>query len=192
MDYQPTRPQPPLPPTPPPFPATTFSVPSLRTSTSQPSYPPPPLMPPLVFSRPSSIPSLTLNLPLPQPSSSIVGQLQPLQPPQLPRPPQPPPQHLRPPTQASQQPQVSPMHHNVYYQTQNQENFSHLQQQQMVQQQVEVTQPQVFIKLGESSSQQQQDSGMSLQEFFSSPEAIQVFVCIIIYFLRLRKKSLKE
>lgn len=173
MDYQPTRPQPPLPPTPPPFPATTFSVPSLRTSTSQPSYPPPPLMPPLVFSRPSSIPSLTLNLPLPQPSSSIVGQLQPLQPPQLPRPPQPPPQHLRPPTQASQQPQVSPMHHNVYYQTQNQENFSHLQQQQMVQQQVEVTQPQVFIKLGESSSQQQQDSGMSLQEFFSSPEAIQ-------------------
>ncbi|CAK9141126.1 unnamed protein product [Ilex paraguariensis] len=127
------------------------------------------------------------NLPIPLPSIhslQSLGQLQPLQPPQLPRPPQPP-QHLRPPISASsqaeqgvsllqnsvpvqvqqlqilQQPQVSPIH--VYYQPQ-QDNFSHT-----MQQQVEQPRPQVLHQQGDEQS----DSGMSLQHFFSSPEAIQ-------------------
>lgn len=177
------------------------------------SYPPP-LVPPLVFSRPASIPvsiygstttqqqgenpSNTIqNPPIPQLSIQSIqsfAQLQPLQPPQLPRPPQPP-QHLRPPVQPSQQPeqgvsllqspiqlpvqplqmlqqpQVSPLH--VYYQQQQQENFPHVQQQQ----QVEHGQHQVLRQQGDSSSQLEQDSGMSLQQYFSSPEAIQSLLC---------------
>ncbi|KAA8516811.1 hypothetical protein F0562_017079 [Nyssa sinensis] len=174
------------------------------------SYPTPSLMPPLIFSRPASIPtshygssptphhgenlpSISQNLPIPLPSiqsMQALAHLQPLQPPQLPRPPQPP-QHLRPPIPASpqseqgvsllqsplqmqlqplqmlQQPQVSPMH--VYYQPQQQESFSHAQQQQ----QVEHNQPQVLHQQGSGATQQLQDSGMSLQHYFSSPEAIQ-------------------
>ncbi|KAK9290992.1 hypothetical protein L1049_009175 [Liquidambar formosana] len=137
-------------------------------------------------------PSILQNLSTPQPSIQSIqplSQLQPLQPPQLLRPPQPP-QHLRPPIQPSQQaeqgvsllqtpvqlqvqslqmlqqPQVSPMH--VYYQPQHQENFSHAQQQQ-----VEHAQLHVLNQQGDGASHQQQDSGMSLQQYFSSPEAIQ-------------------
>lgn len=168
------------------------------------SYPHNPLMPSMGFSRPASVP-LTLygNTPNQQhsenqpsilqsisnPSASFqsmhsVTQLQPLQPPQLPRPPQPP-QHLRPPGQALlqleqgmpvqsgvqvhplqmlQQPQVSSM--QTYYQTQQQE-FSHPQQQK----QVEYTQ------------QSGDASGMSLHEYFKSPEAIQVFFMPHFFFM---------
>ena len=119
-------------------------------------------------------------------SMHSVTQLQPLQPPQLPRPPQPPQQLLRPPVQALQQlEQGMAVQTNVqvqqlqmlqqsqvsstqaYYQNQQQE-FSHAQQ--LQQQQVEFTrQP------GNAQSQQQSDPGMSLHEYFKSPEAIQVF-----------------
>ncbi|KAJ8536636.1 hypothetical protein K7X08_035037 [Anisodus acutangulus] len=117
-----------------------------------------------------------------------VTQLQPLQPPQLPRPPQ----HLRPLVPASpqseqsvpllqsplhtqmqmqspqvlHQAQVSPPH--VYYQTQQQENVSHS----FTQQQIEHSRTQVPQQQGDIVTQQL-DSGMSLQEFFRSPEAIQ-------------------
>ncbi|XP_057962822.1 protein virilizer homolog isoform X2 [Malania oleifera] len=138
--------------------------------------------------------SMIQNLPIPQPSIQSVqplAQLQPLQPPQLLRPPQPP-QHPRPPIQASQQteqgvsllqssaqmqvqplqmlqqPQVSPI--PIYYQPQQAENFLLTQQQQ---QPVEHPQPQVVPQQGDNASRQQQDLGMSLQEYFSSPEAIQ-------------------
>lgn len=164
------------------------------------SYPVNPLMPSLGFSRPSSIP-LTVygNTPNQQHSenqpSTVQGisippasfqsmpsvtQLQPLQPPQLPRPPQLP-QHLRPPIQSLlqldpgmsvqsgvqvqqiqmlQQPQASMQ---TYYQTQSQE-FSQAQQQR----QVEYPQ-----QLGDPQLLEQRDSGMSLHEYFKSPEAIQ-------------------
>lgn len=126
----------------------------------------------------SSVPSLH---PLPQ--------LQPLQPPQLPRPPQPPPQHLRPPIMASQQPeQVVSMQNSVqmqmhqlqmlqqprvspqYYQSQP-VGLSHA----PPQQQFEHPQHQAVHQLGDTAttSQQQQDSAMSLHEYFKSPEAIQ-------------------
>lgn len=173
------------------------------------SYPPPPLMPPLLFSRPTSIPfniygtspsphqgeipsSISQNFPIALSSIQSlqsITQLQPLQPPQLPRPPQPP-QHLRPPIQASPQSeqgtsllqspiqmqvqqlqmlqpaQASPAH--VYYQTLQQENFPQTQQQQRVD-----AQSQVLHQQGHGAPQQQDDGGMSLQHFFSSPEAIQ-------------------
>jgi len=113
-----------------------------------------------------------------------VTQLQPLQPPQqLPRPPQPP-QVPRPPVQPLQQleqgmtmqsnvqvhelqllqqSQVSSM--QTYYQTQQQQ-FSHEQQQQQVQH---------AQHMGNAQSQEHADAGMSLNEYFKSPEAIQVF-----------------
>ncbi|KAL7137266.1 hypothetical protein ABFS83_10G080600 [Erythranthe nasuta] len=164
------------------------------------SYPPTHLMPPLLF-RPNSMPvnlygnnlvqhhgdnsaHVQQNFPMSLPSMqsmSTLTQLQPLQPPQIPRPP---PQHLRPPVPSSpqpeqsvsfqqipgqqsqvlQQPQVSP----VYYQAQQQENVSHSLQQQ--QQHLDRSQ-RISHLPGDSSSQQ--DSSMSLQEFFKSPEAIQ-------------------
>ncbi|CAK8571309.1 unnamed protein product [Lathyrus sativus] len=114
-------------------------------------------------------------------SMHSVPQLQPLQPPQLPRPPQPP-QLPRPPVQALQQleqgmavpsnvqvhelqmlqrSQVSSM--QTYYQTQQQQ-FSHEQQQQQVQH----TQ-----QTGDAQSQELSNAGMSLHEYFKSPEAIQ-------------------
>lgn len=122
------------------------------------------------------------------PSIHSMAQLQPLQPPQLPRLPHPP-QHPRPPIQASQQleqgvslqnqtqmqvhqlqmlqqSQISPF--NNYYQSQ--QEFSHAQQQQ---QQVEHAQQQVLHQQGDISILQQQDPGMSLHEYFKSPEAIQ-------------------
>lgn len=166
------------------------------------TYSPPALVPHMVFSRPGSNsmsiygnvptqlqgdnPNMLQNLSVPQSSMQSIhslAQLQPLQPPQLPRPPQPP-QHLRPPIQASQQleqgslqspvpmhslqmlqqPMVSPM--QAYYQSQQQE-FAHIQQQ------VDHSQQQVLLQSGDATSQQQQDPGMSLQEYFKSPEAIQ-------------------
>ncbi|PIN17838.1 hypothetical protein CDL12_09498 [Handroanthus impetiginosus] len=133
--------------------------------------------------------SVSQNFPVSLPpthSMPTLTQLQPLQPPHIPRPP---PQHLRPsvpvspqsepgssllqgslqiPAQAShvlQQRQVSPAH--VYYQSQ-QENVPHSSQQQ---QQIDRSQRSMQIP-GDGTSLHQ-DSGMSLQEFFRSPEAIQ-------------------
>lgn len=194
-----TRPPPPLPPTPPPYPGN----PSMANPTSQsPQYfqpdmqqnsgtplinlpashsmhtsYPPQSMQPILF-RPGSMPvnlyvnsliphhgenmhNVSQNLPMSMPSVQpipIPTQVQPLQPPQMPRPP--PPQHLRP-TIASSPQSDHPMMQipsQVYYQ--QQETTSQQQQQRILQQS------------GESS--QQQDPGMSLQEFFKSPEAIQV------------------
>jgi len=164
------------------------------------TYPPPPLAPPLLFNRHGSVPvsfygsssapyhneklpSISQHLPAIH-SIPSVTQLQPLQPPQLPRPPQ----HIRPIVPASpqseqsvpllqspmhmqmqspqmlHQPQVSPSH--VYYQTQQQENS-------LQQQQIEHSLSQVPQQQGDIVTQQQ-DSGMSLQDFFRSPQAIQV------------------
>lgn len=140
-------------------------------------------------------PSILQSLAIPQPSIPTlhsIAQLQPLQPPQLPRLPQPP-QHPRPSIQASQQleqgvplqnqihmqahplqmlkqSQMSPI--NSYYQSQQQE-FSHAQQQ------MELVQQPVLHQQGDVAIHQLQDPGMSLHEYFKSPEAIQVFLCII-------------
>lgn len=167
-------------------------------SASGAGYPPPPLMPPSVFGRPASIPvnpygSTSAQLqgenPLLQnpsiPQSAFQLPLQQLQRPlQLP-------QQLRPPMQASQQldqgvslqtpvqmqmhplqilqqPQVSGLH--SYHQPQQQE-FSSAQQQL----QSELARPaQALRQQGSGALQQQEDSGMSLHEYFQSPEAIQV------------------
>ncbi|KAL2534542.1 embryo defective [Abeliophyllum distichum] len=123
-----------------------------------------------------NLPSISQNLPLSLPpfhSIPPLTQLQPLQPPQIPRPP---PQHLRPSIPASPQseqgvsvlqsplqvPQLSPAH--MYYQARQQDNASHSSQQ--------VEQSRVQHQQVDGTSQQQ-DSGMSLQEYFKSPEAIQ-------------------
>lgn len=165
------------------------------------SYMPPPLMPPMVFSRPATIPvtpygsiptqqqgespNVLQNLSIPQPSVQSIHQLQPLQPP-LRRPPQPP-QHLWSLAQSSQQleqggslqnsiqmqghqlqmlqqPQLPSVH--AHYQAQQQELS------QSRQQLVEHAQPHVIHQQGDVSSQQQQDLGMSLQEYFKDPKAI--------------------
>ncbi|XP_030553813.1 protein virilizer homolog [Rhodamnia argentea] len=172
------------------------------------SYPPPPLMPPLVFSRPASVPvnfygnntmqqhgenqpSILQNFPLSQsPMQSVhtVAQLQPLQPPQLPQVPQPP-QHLRPLAFSSQQPeqgsslqnpvqqghqlqalqqsQVSPMH--AYIQSQQDLSHGHPRQE------VEHARLQVPHQQGDTSNQQQ-DLGISLYDYFKSPEDIQALL----------------
>ncbi|CAA3021769.1 Hypothetical predicted protein [Olea europaea subsp. europaea] len=159
------------------------------------SYPPPPSMQPLIF-RPGSVPinlygnnlvphhgenlpSISQNLPMSLPpfhSIPPLTQLQPLQPPQIPRPP---PQHLRPSIPASPQSeqgmsvlqsplqvsQLSPAH--MYYQTRQQDNAAQSSQQ--------VEQSRVQHQQTEGTSQQQ-DAGMSLQEYFKSPEAIQALL----------------
>lgn len=150
---------------------------------------PPPMMPPSVFGRPASIPlSLYGNTiaqqqgenPLMQnPSMHSLAQLplqqlqRPLQPAQQLRPPMQPPQQLDQGVQMQmhslqmlQQPQVPAVH--SYYQSQQQE-FSPAPQQS----QSELAKPQVLHQQGSSASQQQQDPGMSLHEYFQSPEAIQ-------------------
>ncbi|KAL6507772.1 hypothetical protein OROGR_023967 [Orobanche gracilis] len=136
-----------------------------------------------------NLPSISQNLPIPLPSMQPIQtltQLQPLQPPQIPRPP---PQHLRPPISSSpqaeqgvsllqgslqtpaqpaqvvQQSQLSPAH--VYYQTRQHVGTSHSLHQQ------NVDRSQRDPHLSGDTTSQQQDSGMSLQEFFKSPEAIQ-------------------
>uniref|UniRef100_A0A7N0V598 Virilizer N-terminal domain-containing protein n=1 Tax=Kalanchoe fedtschenkoi TaxID=63787 RepID=A0A7N0V598_KALFE len=154
-----------------------------------PSYPPQ-LAQPLVYSRPMSAPMSVFGSPPNQrlgENSNVVQnqmfaqatlqsgqsliQLQPLQPPQLTRPPHPP-QHIRPNIQHQQQSdaggslhqsplqmqmlqQLQPSPANVYYNSQ---------------QHLEVAQ-QPIHQPDESSTQQ--DSGFNLQQFFSSPEAIQ-------------------
>lgn len=137
-----------------------------------------------------NLPNVSQNIPISMPSVQPIPtltQLQPLQPPQIPRPP---PQHLRPSVPSSpqseqgisllhgslqipahssqvlQQPQVSPGH--VYYQTQQQESVSQSLQQQ------QADRSQRILHLPGDGTSQQQDSGMSLQEYFRSPEAIQV------------------
>ncbi|KAL3642732.1 hypothetical protein CASFOL_013547 [Castilleja foliolosa] len=165
------------------------------------SYPQSPMMQPMLF-RPGSMPvNLYGNNLVPHPGDNLsnvsqnphialpslqplqpLTQLQPLQPPQIPRPP---PQHLRPPVPSSpqpeqgtsllqmpsqspqvvQQPQVSPAH--VYYQTQHEGSSHSMQRQQHVDRSQRNLQPSV------DAASQQLDSGMSLQEFFRSPEAIQ-------------------
>ncbi|XP_042499918.1 protein virilizer homolog [Macadamia integrifolia] len=171
--------------------------------------PPPPPLPPLLASRPTSVPgNFFISTPTQQQGQNLSSlshtitsqpsiqlaqprvQLQPLQPPQPPRPPHPP-QHIRPPIQVSQQqsdhgvsllqspiqlqmqPLQMPQAHistvPVYYQPHLPEHLSQPQQQQ-----VEYVQPQNLYQQGDNSSQQHQDSGMSLlQQYFSSPEAIQ-------------------
>ncbi|KAJ8754589.1 hypothetical protein K2173_010195 [Erythroxylum novogranatense] len=167
------------------------------SGTGLPSYLPPPLMPPLVNSRPATVPvtpfgstsiqqqgdspGMLQSLSMPQP----MHQLQPLQPP-LQRLPQPA-QHLWPPIQSAQhlegvpmpssvqiqvhqlqtlqQPQISPMH--AHYQGQQPE-LAQLRQQQ---QQVEHVQSHA-INQRDAASQQQQDLGMSLHEYFKDPKAI--------------------
>lgn len=162
-------------------------------------FAPPPLMPP-GFNRPSSMPfTMHGNIPVQQ-SDNVTGvaqnsnasqppmqsmqplpHLQPLQPPQLPcpqlphqlRPPMQNPLHTEQrgsasqshvqPQQILQQSQMSPYH--LYYQNQLQDNFPHSQQQ-----------LQVAHHQGEAVTQQQVDSSMSLQQYFSSPEAIQVCI----------------
>ncbi|KAF7851933.1 hypothetical protein BT93_L1645 [Corymbia citriodora subsp. variegata] len=173
------------------------------------SYPPPPLMPPVVFSRPASVPmnfygnntmqqhgdnqpSILQNFPLsqsPMQSGHTVAQLQPLQPPQLPQVPQPP-QHLRPlafssqqpeqgttlqnpvqqghQLQALQQPQISPIH--AYIQSQQQElSHGHPRQE------IEHARLQVSHQQGDTSNQHQ-DAGISLYDYFKSPEDIQALL----------------
>ncbi|XVF76085.1 hypothetical protein PTKIN_Ptkin13bG0237800 [Pterospermum kingtungense] len=165
-------------------------------------YPPPQLMQSLSFSRPASIPvtpygsipalqqgenppSILQNPLIPQSSVQSVHSLTQLQ--QLQRPLHPT-QQLRPSMQSSQQldpgvslqtpvqmqlqslqmlqqAHVSPV--NPYYQSQQPE-LSAAQQQLKV----ELAQPQA-LQQAVGSSQQQQDSGMSLHEYFQSPEAIQ-------------------
>lgn len=161
----------------------------------------PPLMPPMVFSRQATIPAtpygstptqqqgespnVLQNLSIPQPSVQLIHQLQPLQPP-LRRPPQPT-QHLWPLAQSSQQleqggslqspiqmqghqlqmlQQPQPPSVHTHYQVQQQELS------QSRQQLVEHAQPHVIRQQGDVSSQQQQDLGMSLQEYFKDPKAI--------------------
>ncbi|KAK8715597.1 hypothetical protein V6N13_042928 [Hibiscus sabdariffa] len=166
------------------------------------SYPPPPLMQSLVFNRPPSIPvtpygnspglqqgenhppSILQNPSIPQSSIQSMHSLTQLQ--KLQRPLQPT-QHLRPSMQSPQQLEqgvssqtpvqmqiqslqmlqqapVAPV--NPYYQPQQPE-FSAAQHQL----QVELVQPQA--PQAGSTAQQQQDSGLSLHEYFQSPEAIQ-------------------
>ncbi|KAM7500791.1 hypothetical protein LguiA_025205 [Lonicera macranthoides] len=149
---------------------------------------PQPLMPPLLFNRPVSIPmgiygnsptphqgenpsNISQNMPISLSSIHSIGQLQPLQPPQIPRPPQPPP-HLRPPIPASPQ---------------SEHSMALLQNSVQVQQSLQMLQPpqaspghhhtQPHALQGQGAhgvpQQQQDDAGMSLQHYFSSPEAIQ-------------------
>ncbi|VVA93767.1 unnamed protein product [Arabis nemorensis] len=149
------------------------------------SYPPPTLMP-SGFSRPSSLPVPFYGNPPHQggdkqqtmlPVPSIPQSLNPQQLQQLQRPMQPP-QH-RPPMQISQpsdqgvslqNPYQIPMHQmqmmqqaqvQPYYHPHQQQDISQMQQQQPRQQAVQG---------------QQQESGMSLQDYFKSPEAIQALL----------------
>ncbi|XP_043816325.1 protein virilizer homolog isoform X2 [Manihot esculenta] len=156
------------------------------------SYMPPPLMPPLVFSRPGTIPatpygstpiqqqgdnpSIMQNLSIPQSSIQSIHQLQPLQPP-LQRPPQPP-QHHWPPAQSSQQieqgvPLQNPVQmHQLQILQQPHISPMHTHYQSQQQQQVEHGQPQVLHQQGDASNTQQQELGMSLHEYFQDPKAI--------------------
>ncbi|CAN1277689.1 Protein virilizer homolog [Linum perenne] len=204
-------PHPPLPPTPPPFSAGPYNLPSGKSSNHQSaysdfqqtsgltSYAPPQLMPPLGFSRPTTVPSLYANpssqqsgdnqsmlqnISMMQSSVQSMHQLQPLQPP-LQRPSQ---AHLWPPLQPSQQQQQQleqglplqnpfqvPVHQLQMLQQPQQmpTMHTHYQAQQQQQQQLQVEQGQHSQGDASSSSQQQRDMGMSsLQDYFKDPQAI--------------------
>ncbi|CAN8260343.1 unnamed protein product [Cochlearia groenlandica] len=149
-------------------------------------YPPPTLMQSSGYSRPSSLPVPFYGNPshqggdkqqsmLPVPS---IPQMPSMQLSQLQRPMQPP-QHVRPPMQISQQteqgvsiqnPFQIPVHQmQMMQQTQVQPYYHPPQQQEISQMQQQAVQGQQ----GPGTSQQQQDSGMSLHDYFKSPEAIQ-------------------
>ncbi|KAL8138354.1 hypothetical protein V2J09_004355, partial [Rumex salicifolius] len=136
------------------------------------------------FSRPSAMHG---NIPSQQPFDSLpsispsnlasqssmqsvhpLSQLQPLQPPQLNFPPQLP-QYPRPTGQALQQSQVQ-QQYQIYYQHQRQENYSQLPPHQ---QQAEHSQLQTNHQQRDAVPEVQRDSAMTLQHYFSSPEAIQ-------------------
>lgn len=169
------------------------------SGTGMTSYPPPTLMSSHNFSRPSSLPvpfygnpshqggdkpQTMLSVPsIPQSlNSQSIPQLSSMQLSQLQRPMQPP-QHVRPPIQISppseqgvsmQNPFQIPMHQmQMMQQTQVQPYYHPPQQQEISQVQ---QQPQHHAVQGQqgAGSSQQQDSGMSLHDYFKSPEAIQV------------------
>ncbi|KAK4776143.1 hypothetical protein SAY87_024104 [Trapa incisa] len=166
-------------------------IPHSAAGTRIPSYPPSQLMTPVGFNRTAS-PTMSYysGSQIENPNIHSLPQLQPLQPPLFP--PQPPPHHLRPPTQSSSQ----QADHGLPMQS-----FSPLQvhpvQQQMLQQQPQVlamsnafyqTQPpepshtqlhqqgQVLPQQGDVASNQQEDPGVSLSDFFRSPEDIQALL----------------
>ncbi|KAL1211757.1 virilizer-like protein [Cardamine amara subsp. amara] len=158
------------------------------------SYPPPTLMQSPGFSRPSSLPAPYYGNPphqggdklqamLPVPSipqshnSQSIPQLPSMQLSQLQRPMQPP-QHVRPPIQISpaseqgvslQNPFQIPMHQMQMMQQAQVQPYYHPPQQQEYSQ---VQQQAIQGQQGAGTSQQQ-ESGMSLQDYFKSPEAIQ-------------------
>lgn len=129
--------------------------------------------------QPSILQSISVP-PVSYQSMHSVTQLQPLQPPQLPRPPQPP-QVLRPPVQALQQlEQGMALQSNVQVhqlQMLQQSQVSSMQTYYQTQQQVDYTQ-----HSGDAQTQQQDDAGMSLHEYFKSPEAIQVSTTCMYFF----------
>jgi hypothetical protein len=172
---------PPLPPTPPPYSTAQQSKNSMYSHSISggmmtSSYPQT-LMSPMMFNRPGSMhyqgENPSQNMPI------AFSQLQPLQPPQIPRPPhQPPPAHLRAEQsmglmqnsvhgqqgmQMLQPPQASSSN-NMYYQNVQTDNFQH-------------SQPQIALQgqqgHGRPQQQSQDDASLSLQHYFSSPEAIQ-------------------
>ncbi|CAH2054969.1 unnamed protein product [Thlaspi arvense] len=158
------------------------------------SYPPPTLMQSPGFSRPSSLPVPFYGNPMHQggdkPQTMLpvpsIPQLQPMQLSQLQRPMQPP-QHVRPPIQISapseqgvslqnqyqiplhQMQMMQQTHVQPYYHPHQQQEISHVQQQQ---------QPQQHALQGQqgAGTSQQQESGMSLHDYFKSPEAIQALL----------------
>ncbi|XP_072967043.1 protein virilizer homolog isoform X2 [Typha angustifolia] len=165
------------------------------------SYSLPPFTPPLLISRPSSVPGSVLSSP-PLPQGQLLSSLsqtlpnsQPSIPSLQPRPPPPPPPQLPHPSQSPQQPthihmpqvhseQVIPfpqnsIHVQVPLQFQQQLHVPQIQlyyQQEVLQpmrQAVEQVQSQDHHIQADSSSQHQNDSGMTLQQYFASPEAIQ-------------------
>lgn len=143
--------------------------------------------------------SILPNLAIPpsMPSIHSMPQLQPLQPPQLPRPPQPPPQHLRPPMIATQQPEqvvsmqtpVQMQMHQLQMLQQPRVSTQYYQSQPVglshapPQHQYEQPQHQAMHQPGDAAttSQQLQDSAMSLHEYFKSPEAIQASIFVTSY-----------
>ncbi|KAG7630169.1 Virilizer N-terminal [Arabidopsis suecica] len=165
------------------------------------SYPPPNLMPSHNFSRPSSLPvpfygnpshqggdkpqTMLLVPSIPQSlNTQSIPQLPSMQLSQLQRPMQPP-QHVRPPIQISQpseqgvsmqNPFQIPMHQmQLMQQTQVQPYYHPPQQQEISQVQQQQQHHAVQGQQGAGTSQQQ-ESGMSLHDYFKSPEAIQALL----------------
>ncbi|XP_038985471.1 protein virilizer homolog isoform X2 [Phoenix dactylifera] len=157
-----------------------FSTPG----TSIASYSPPAFTPTLLMSRPASVPgtlfspptlqhgqnSSILSQPVPSSQTSVQSmhpRPPPPPPPQLPRPPQP--QHTGPPIQIPQQLHIPQL--QFYYETQQQESL--LQPLQPMLEQAQLQNPNLQV---DSAPQQQEESVMTLQQYFSSPEAIQTLL----------------